>query len=853
MTEPGTTRLGGIVRATRLRPWLAGGVVLALLVVLTLVALHSRPVRAYVLASMLSRLGRAGLVARADRLDYNLSNLDVRVTNLTLAVPAAPSEPFFSAREVRANLAWDILFGRINIEQVDLNHPRITLSRDAGGVVNWPSGRSTTTGPTTLRIQRLHAADLGIDWHDARVDTDAEVNGLSFDLTTTTAGSVKMTHPARVRWQDHETVVSAFEGRLGWNGRDLSIEALRIAATEGTVRADGRVDILLGAPQLDLHVVSDTDLAAVARWVAPQREMAGALNVDARLTGPPTALNASLEATGRQITVGHLRGISAKAAGRLSPDGAELTTFSAGLAGGSLSGRGAFSFGKGPGHFKAEWQRLDLETLVHPLFGDATAFAARVNGSLDAQWSTPRVEDVDLRMESLMTPPNESDRAAAGRATRTRLSLDGSMALQVHEQRWTLQADQIVADGAHVMAKLAGTANPSELSKSSMAGEAHVIAPDLGQVTRVFDRSAEMAISGAAEAHFTAAGTLAAPQLTGTVEVQDVRYGSLAAAAMRALATATRNEVQLNDIEGELADTSVRGRLRVAIPSGGLDGRLEASIGNVADFAALLPPTLHPEGAAEVVADVSGSLGAPRVAANIVSSGLEAAGQHVERLDAELTLAENEIVVERAKLQSGEGALEAHGRVDLLHQSYAGRVTADRLPIRPTTTATGEIVAPISGRLSGEIRGQRFRVERGRDGATFGDRTAMGGPGSRPRRCGPQGSRPQRGCRRAGPGHRPDGRGRNRRLGECAVCAARPAHVPGCCRAFAPIVMAVTVSNIRCRGARLRISGHTGPTGGYPGGHRSRPLRARRGRSTYSPGSTRPHSVPTVAGSRLVT
>jgi outer membrane protein assembly factor BamA/autotransporter translocation and assembly factor TamB len=704
MTDPGTTRLGGIVRAARLRPWLAGVFGLALLGVLILVALHSRPVRAYALTSIISRLGRAGFVARADRLDYNLSNLDVRVTNFTLGVPTTPGQPFFSAREIRVNLTWDILFGRINIEQLDLNHPRITLSRDAGGAVNWPSGRSGTPGATTLRIERLHAADLGFAWHDARADTDAEVNGLSFDLTTTTAGSLKMTHPARVRWQDHGTVVSGLGGRLGWNGRDLSIDALHIAATEGTFRADGRVDALLGAPQLDLHVVSDTDLAAVARWVAPERELAGALNVDARLMGPPTTLDASFEATGRGITVAHLTGISVKAAGQVSPDSAKLTSFSAGLAGGSLAGSGELSFGKGPSHVKAEWQRLDLETLLHPLVGDATAFAARVNGSLDAQWGMPRVEDVDMRVDSRMTPPNGSDGAANVRGAHTRLSLGGSIAFQIQRQQWTLEADQIVADAAHVASKLAGRVNPSDLLNSSMAGEVHVTAPDLSLVTRAFDRPAQT-INGAAEAHFTAAGTVAAPQLAGTVEAQDVQYGAFAAASMRALATATRNEVQLNDIEAELADTSVRGRLQVAIPSGGLDGRLEASVGNVADFASLLPAALHPEGAVEVVADLSGSAGAPRVAATIASSRIEAAGQLVERLDAELTVAEKEIIVERAKLQSGEGALEAHGRVDLLHQSYAGRVTADRIPIRPMTAASGEIVAPISGQLSGEFDG----------------------------------------------------------------------------------------------------------------------------------------------------
>jgi hypothetical protein len=68
--------------------------VIAATAVLAAVGLHTPMVRARALTFLLARLAESGLIARADRLDYNLLTRTVRLSGLTLAVPSAADTRF---------------------------------------------------------------------------------------------------------------------------------------------------------------------------------------------------------------------------------------------------------------------------------------------------------------------------------------------------------------------------------------------------------------------------------------------------------------------------------------------------------------------------------------------------------------------------------------------------------------------------------------------------------------------------------------------------------------------------------------------------------------------------------------
>jgi hypothetical protein len=72
-------------------------------------------------------LARTGVVAHADRLDYNLATFDVRLHRLTLATSTARETPFLTADDVHAALGWRILLGRLDVTLLEIVHPRLAL------------------------------------------------------------------------------------------------------------------------------------------------------------------------------------------------------------------------------------------------------------------------------------------------------------------------------------------------------------------------------------------------------------------------------------------------------------------------------------------------------------------------------------------------------------------------------------------------------------------------------------------------------------------------------------------------------------------------------------------------------
>src|SRR3954462_15312373 len=147
-------------RSTRSRWKMVAGAAgaLAVLLALAFAALHLPAVRRVALRLALGRLERTGIVARADNLDYNLATLSFHLSNLTLATPSSTSEPFFSAKDVRVRLTRGALVGRLALNDVIIDEPRIVLARAPSGAGNWPGsgGAASTDSSTFPRIPIEH-------------------------------------------------------------------------------------------------------------------------------------------------------------------------------------------------------------------------------------------------------------------------------------------------------------------------------------------------------------------------------------------------------------------------------------------------------------------------------------------------------------------------------------------------------------------------------------------------------------------------------------------------------------------------------------------------------------------------
>ena len=365
------------VRSVRARLGIVAGILAAL--ALGYAALHSPAARRLALGLVLRRLERSGIVARADDLDYNLATLRFHLSNLTLATPSATStggEPFFTARDVRVRLAPATLIGRIVLKDVAIDEPRVALIATSDGTTNWPGGAadkpSGSSSPPDILIEHARVTELGVRWRDSQASIDV---GVSFELATNgkeTSGRIVATRPGRIDWKGHQTTVQALDGRLSWNGSDVSLGAFTMHLPEGTVTADGRIEEVTADPRLDMRVVAEADLSALAPWLETDRAIRGTSRADVKLAGPLQRPEASFSLTGHEVAVAGVPKVSFDAAGRVTEQVAEITSLRARLAGGLVSASGRTTFG-GPGTMRAEWHGVDLASVVRDVWKDSTA------------------------------------------------------------------------------------------------------------------------------------------------------------------------------------------------------------------------------------------------------------------------------------------------------------------------------------------------------------------------------------------------------------------------------------------------------------------------------------------------
>src|SRR5262245_30612868 len=215
---------------------------------------HAPFVRSRALRFVIASVADSGFVARADSLDYNLFTRTIRVSNLSLAAPSTADVPFFTARDVAVTVPWSALRGTVGLDDVAIASPRITLRRDSNGRDNWTPGPHDTSssGPLSLHIGHAIAADIVVDWDDARANSRTNAV-LSLDLVPTASGisgPIALAKPATVQWRDRKTTIEITTGTLSWNDRDLALTGVALRAPESTVRVDARIDELLGAARI---------------------------------------------------------------------------------------------------------------------------------------------------------------------------------------------------------------------------------------------------------------------------------------------------------------------------------------------------------------------------------------------------------------------------------------------------------------------------------------------------------------------------------------------------------------------------------------------------------------------------
>ena len=517
------------------RRWLAAAGSALLFGLVALAVLHTPPVRARMLAWIASRLAAAGIVLQADQLDYSLARLDVRIRHLRLAASNRPSEPFLTAQEVRAVFGWRLLVGQIDVDRFEAAGLRIVLARNADSVLDLPAPQPPSVRTPVqqhraplpeITFHRVRVSDLDVVWRDAVTGSAVDASGLSIELDaegTAAAGPLHLARPARVRWNNRSELLKSLDGRLSWNGRDLSVESLRAAFNAGRLQIDGRINALTRDPHIDLRITADADVAALAPWLtATPQPMAGALRVEANVAaagGQPPSLVADIILSGRDLTLGRLHDMQLETSARIRQNTADIAAIRLQAAGGSITGHGQMTLNASSGRIEIGWNEIDLGRLVDATAGgDLPVLPSAVAaGSLDAVGAARRLDSFRLRSESRLAARGADAAAPDGRGSAGRLPLEGAVSLQVDRGRLTIRAEQAIGEApggsgepqpvatdrrARATIDIAATLDGNELARSPIGGVIRLNAADLGDVAR------RLTQAGIVDAHLLQAGTM---------------------------------------------------------------------------------------------------------------------------------------------------------------------------------------------------------------------------------------------------------------------------------------------------------------------------------------------------------
>ena len=729
----------------RWRKWSAVTAALAAAVLLLAALVHLAPVRARVLAAVAGRVrAQLGIDLAADRLDYNLLTLSVRLVNVRLTAAtvrlkadttddaatndaatgdaAAGDEgetlpPFFEADAIAVDLPWSVIAGGLAIESIDVSRPRVTIVRDARGAFNLPViPERDTSGPPLERlpIGRLAIRDGEVTYLDETRELAIDARGLAIDLRGGGAGATGTIGAAggvHVRYGSRETATTRLEGRVGYDGRSLRVDALQVAAPEADLQARVLLPSLFSEPQVEASYDATLRLARIAGWLPIEPAPAGTLRVSGAATGALADPEITLKLTAEDLAWRDLRGASVSASAKVSAAAAQIDSLVITSADGVVSASGRVPFGESEaGRARLEWRNLDLGVLVGLGLGESPLrLAARLEGRAEAEWWEARLDAVRLTLENT----SGSTRAPSA------LGLDGRASLRLDRGAWTLEHDHVIAASVRLAGVASGRLDAADLAASTLAGRATVAAANLADAAArlraaglPLDALASLDLAGEARAELALAGALGDPIVDGSIEAARLSVGGAPEMRLLARVHATTSRVEVPAVELRAGANLVEGSLVVDLAGEALDGEWRGDLPALGELAATLPERWRPSGAATLSGRVGGTFARPVAEAAIVASNLDVAGQRVDRLEARARLVGPTLEVESFEAaQPTGGRLSASGRYDLDTGRYAVKLRGSDLRASsiPGTADADAVPLDVAGDIQFEGEGAADR------------------------------------------------------------------------------------------------------------------------------------------------
>ena len=682
-------------------------------VVLALV--HTAPVRARVLSWLTGRLlDDYGIDARAERLDYNLATLSVRLENVSLAARGQADFPFFEARAIRASLPWSVLGGTLAIDSLELVEPRLLVLSGPDGLSNLPglpqSQGAAASPPAPFKVGRLSVRDLDATFTDEQRHLSVEIRNLSFDLQPEDAGRIAGRAVAagggHLRIGGRETATTRLGGNLAYDGSTLFLSQFVVATPEGRVEMAGQFDLLKAAPGLDVNFQGSVDLKQLAPWLQISPVPEGTVNFSADVTGPLSGAAGTLTVSGERLAWSTLGGVSMQAAATVNATGAALDSLAIRLAGGEIrgSGRLALSGTDRAGALRLTWREIDAAAIAAAAGMHAPMrVAAALEGDLSATWSNPPLSTLRLSAENRTTGRTEAVPA---------LQVNGQMSLEVDRSTWTLRQRHQAASGIETASEMGGRLEPNLLSTSSVGGRLTIRLSDVGRtLSQLRDAGLTLppgltaSLRGQAQVDATLSGTLGSPEVRGTIRAGGVSIGAIGPTTVEGRLNANLRRVSLESLEARLGANAITGGASVDLGSGALKAAWKANLADLAAFVPDAPIGWRPSGALAIDGTIGGTTARPLVDLTISGGGLGLAGQQIRQLEASVRLVAGTAFLDKLEIMQDEGRLDANGTYVLASGRYSLIVSGRGLVLQPLPGADGAAPVPLTARLDLSFNG----------------------------------------------------------------------------------------------------------------------------------------------------
>ncbi|MYD69336.1 MAG: BamA/TamA family outer membrane protein [Acidobacteria bacterium] len=661
---------------------------------------------------------RYDLTGTASRLHLDVARLRIGLEDLRLAARGQSAEPFLFVEEATVDLPWAAVWGGVSIDDLTLRGVALSVVRGSDGRSNLPAARGGEGAPVgaaeangraiagDVPIRRLAVSGLTIDWRDEVANSTLRLPPTSVRLAEAgpggySRGPVSMDGTAQVSWRGALTEISRLDGEIGFDGSDLTIHRLDVAAPEGELTLSGRIEGLIGSPSPVLEYEASLDLAQLADWLSGAAA-SGDLAVTGEAAATPGGVTASAVLSAETVGWGGAEVDRVNARVRLTPAAIDVNTVRIEVAGGVLAADGRVAREAGwPGRLEATWSGLDTDRLIAALSVPApVTFAAAAEGSASVRWTELDPVSVTLSGENHLVPGSGPG---------------GGLRLEMAGGGWRLTLDEFLG-GARVAGELEGEV----ASEAATAGRGWVDAPIAGTLAVACDDLARCsrfvstvdlleglpAVQGNATTDVEIGGSLGSPVVSAELKAPSLSVGEVVVSDLTAGIVVNRKHLAVSGARLSLEENEVTGDATLRWADGAIDGSFVAV---VSDLAALAPDAAlawTPSARGRIELTAGGTRERLEADASFTFEAVEIAGRRLGEVlgEARLDAAESVRIVARIPELAAtiEASLDLTGgeRVFAVRGNATGTDLARLTPPRQRVSGRANWVLEADGTLS---------------------------------------------------------------------------------------------------------------------------------------------------------